>query len=60
MTVAQREQIALLRATRDEPIMCPPDPEDGSVLVLAARSDERLELLSVECDGVVRCLTPAV
>jgi hypothetical protein len=59
MTIAQERRVAELRTAVTESITCPPDPDDGSVLVLA-EADRGLRLLSVDREGRIRNLTPEV
>jgi hypothetical protein len=57
MTRAQERRVAQLRSAVPEAIMCPPDPDDGTVLVLA-EAERGLRLLSVDREGRIVNLTP--
>jgi hypothetical protein len=57
MTIAQKRRVAELRSLPAESILCPPDPEDGSILVLA-EAERGLRLLSVDREGRIQNLTP--
>jgi hypothetical protein len=59
MTIAQERRVAELRHAVAETITCPPDPDDGSVLVLAD-ADRGLRLICVDREGRIVNLTPSV
>jgi hypothetical protein len=59
MTIAQERRVAELRHAVAETINRPPDPDDGSVLVLAD-ADRGLRLISVDREGRIINLTPTV
>jgi len=59
MTIAQERRVAELRHAVAESITCPPDPDDGTVLVLA-EAERGLRLLAVDREGRIINMTPSL
>ncbi len=58
MTIAQERRVAELRHAVAESITCPPDPDDGTILVLA-EAERGLRLLQVDREGRIINITPS-
>jgi hypothetical protein len=59
MTIAQERRVAELRHAVAESITCPPDPDDGTILVLA-EAERGLRLLAVDREGRIINMTPSL